>query len=442
MIISEKSWSAYLERLRRVNDKAASLISQYIQQHDITTKDGHTALLEYVEAVVEKYSEGAAEAACEMYDAIAEASGKVVPPAEPAPAPTFGDVAKTINGTMKHVTDPDGIGASCARLVKRTGVDTTMQNAIRDGAEWAWIPHGDTCGFCLMLASNGWQKASKKALKGGHAEHIHANCDCTYAIRFDGKSNVAGYDQDALYEQYMNAGSNRDKRLRNMQSEYREHNKERRNEQRSETYARQRQISFDPASKLTIKRGGNITLHKTTDGKHGLYISDNANVKKQALTNIERTIDDSIEKLGISQDAQLPQIIVLNDKEMMTKAFAAYDPVSNRLYLRDSLGDKRKTRDYQRKYGFSAPNDPNSTTRHEMIHWQDAEEYKKEKGTITRDNYRSEYLSYRQDQCKIKLQEAGLDESNLYKVSKYANDSYFENDYDEAYTEYRTLVKG
>lgn len=221
MIISEKSWSAYLERLRRVNDKAASLISQYIQQHDITTKDGHTALLEYVEAVVGKYSEGAAEAACQMYDAIAEASGKVLPAAEPAPTPTFGDVAKTLNGTMKHVTDPDGIGASCARLVKRTGVDTTMQNAIRDGAEWAWVPHGDTCGFCLMLASNGWQKASKKALKGGHAEHIHPNCDCTYAIRFDGKSNVAGYDPDALYEQYVVAGETRDERMRNMQKEYR-----------------------------------------------------------------------------------------------------------------------------------------------------------------------------------------------------------------------------
>lgn len=202
MIISEKSWSAYLERLRRVNDKAASLISQYIQQHDITTKDGHTALLEYVEAVVGKYSEGAAEAACQMYDAIAEASGKVLPAAEPAPTPTFGDVAKTLNGTMKHVTDPDGIGASCARLVKRTGVDTTMRNAIRDGAEWAWVPHGDTCGFCIMLASNGWQKASKKALKGGHAEHIHANCDCTYAIRFDSSTNIKGYNPQHYLDMY------------------------------------------------------------------------------------------------------------------------------------------------------------------------------------------------------------------------------------------------
>ena len=67
-----------------------------------------------------------------------------------------------------------------------------MKNAIRDSAEWAWIPTGTTCAFCITLASGGWQRASKKALKGGHAEHIHANCDCTYAVRFNSQDNVYG----------------------------------------------------------------------------------------------------------------------------------------------------------------------------------------------------------------------------------------------------------
>ena len=79
-----------------------------------------------------------------------------------------------------------------SRLVKRAGADTTLKNAVRDGAEWAWVPHGDTCPFCITLASNGWQKASSKVLKGGHADHIHANCDCEFAIRFDHNTTVAG----------------------------------------------------------------------------------------------------------------------------------------------------------------------------------------------------------------------------------------------------------
>lgn len=89
-----------------------------------------------------------------------------------------------------------------SRLVKQAGADTTLKNAIRDGAEWAWVPHGDTCPFCITLASNGWQRASKKALKGDHAQHIHAHCDCEYVIRFDSSTTVDGYDPDKYLEQY------------------------------------------------------------------------------------------------------------------------------------------------------------------------------------------------------------------------------------------------
>ena len=69
------------------------------------------------------------------------------------------------------------------------------------------MPHGDTCPFCMMLASNGWQKASAKLLKGGHASHIHANCDCEFAVRFDSNTGVAGYDPEKYLRQYRAAGS-------------------------------------------------------------------------------------------------------------------------------------------------------------------------------------------------------------------------------------------
>ena len=58
-----------------------------------------------------------------------------------------------------------------------------------------------------MLASIGWQKAGKKTLKGGHAEHIHANCDCTYAVRFDASTKVAGYEPEK-YRDIINDATN------------------------------------------------------------------------------------------------------------------------------------------------------------------------------------------------------------------------------------------
>lgn len=194
--------TSYHARLSKLNEKAGQLMQEYVAAHGI--EDG-PALIAYANALVTKYGEGSAELACQMYDALAEASKANVPAAEPAATAEYGEVARMVNATKRQ--NPANLPNGVRRLVKRAGADTTLNNAIRDGAEWAWVPHGDTCPFCIMLASNGWQKASAKLLKGGHASHIHANCDCEFAVRFDGSTNVAGYDPEKYLRQYRAAGS-------------------------------------------------------------------------------------------------------------------------------------------------------------------------------------------------------------------------------------------
>lgn len=207
MVISRRVWTNYITALRKVNDEAAKQAAEYLVTHNVLTQEGTDALIDYCYALATKYGEAAAELAAEMYDALAALSGVTVPAAVPAPTPTIGEVAKSVVGTLKTGNN-EVVSASVGRLVKMTGVDTTMQNALRDGAYWAWIPHGETCAFCIMLASNGWQRASKKAIKNGHAEHIHANCDCTYAVKFNMFDDVEGYDPDKYLDMYNNADGN------------------------------------------------------------------------------------------------------------------------------------------------------------------------------------------------------------------------------------------
>ena len=202
MQITVRTWNEYIARLSKLNEKAGQQMAEYVAAHG--TEDG-PALIAYAHALVTKYGEGSAELACQMYDALAEASKANLPAAEPAATAEYGEVARMVNATKRQ--NPANLPNGVRRLVKRAGADTTLHNAIRDGAEWAWVPHGDTCPFCIMLASNGWQKASAKLLKGGHAEHIHANCDCEFAVRFDGSTTVAGYDPEKYLRQYRAAGS-------------------------------------------------------------------------------------------------------------------------------------------------------------------------------------------------------------------------------------------
>lgn len=199
MKITETTWLKYINRLSHLNNTAGDKMAEYIKKHG--TEDTGS-LIAYAQALVQKYGEGSAELACQMYDATAEASGVALPPAEPAAPAGYRETAGMIRDTLQS---PLRMQAGVSRLVKRAGADTTLKNALRDGAEWAWVPHGDTCAFCITLASRGWQRASKKALKGGHAEHIHAHCDCEYAIRFDSSTTVAGYDPDKYLEQYKEA---------------------------------------------------------------------------------------------------------------------------------------------------------------------------------------------------------------------------------------------
>ena len=204
-----------------------------------------------------KYGEGSAELACQMYDALAAAARAGVPAAEPAQPASYGEVARMVQATK---ASPPQMRQGVSRLVKRAGADTTLKNALRDGAEFAWIPQGDTCAFCLTLASRGWQKASQTAIKGGHAEHIHANCDCEYAIRFDGTSTVAGYDPDKYLRRYRAAGSDVNA-LRRV--EYAK-NRERINAQKRAAYAARKLKDIEIGRSIGAKAKNYVVVDKST----------------------------------------------------------------------------------------------------------------------------------------------------------------------------------
>ena len=202
MQITIRAWTEYITKMSQISQKAADLMQAWVQKNGFSNDK---ALLDYAYALSQHYGQAIGALSCQMYEATAAAQGMNIPTAEMAPLPEYGEVAKAVRGTMKQ--SQMNVPATLARLVKQVGADTTLKNAERDGAQFAWVPHGDTCSFCITLASRGWQYMSKKALRNGHAEHIHAHCDCEYAVRFDGRSNVEGYDPDKYLEEYQAAGS-------------------------------------------------------------------------------------------------------------------------------------------------------------------------------------------------------------------------------------------
>lgn len=211
MRIRRSDWQGYINRLSRVRDTAEARMERLM---DVVEGD---EMVEAAYVLATNYGEAAAALACEMYDEIAAAQGVSVPAAVPALTATRVETAKAVYGTLKN--QQSTVPATVGRLVKQAGADTMLQNAARDRAEFAWVPMGDTCAFCLTLASRGWQRQSRKAAQR-HASHIHANCDCEYCVRFDSRSTVEGYDPDRYLEMYEDAeGSTPQEKINSMRRE-------------------------------------------------------------------------------------------------------------------------------------------------------------------------------------------------------------------------------
>lgn len=422
MQISAKTWNEYITRLSRLNQKAGQLMRTYIDAHGVANTDD---LVAYAYGLITKYGEGSAELACQMYEALAEAQGVYVPVAEPAETASYSEVARMVNATKDQnpVNLPNGV----SRLVKRAGADTTLKNAIRDGAEWAWVPHGDTCPFCITLASNGWQKASKKLLKGGHAEHIHAHCDCEFAVRFRSDTTVAGYDPDEYYRQYREAGGDINKMRR---IDYAA-NRERINAQKRAAYAAQAyRKDLGTASKITLTRRAEaveISVKQVESYKTPVFVSDKASIKPKALHEVNKNTEHALTDWGVSIDRK-PKIVIVSDDELRG-ALGIYDPCENIVYYAESIGKKAVQ---------EASGGAGAVEAHEMWHMKQAEEFRQSGWTITREK-RGEYLDALCKKCKERIDKLGITRDNVGEISKYAADMYLGDRFDEVEAEFMSL---
>ena len=247
MTIKAETWARFSERLSKINAEAARLIQEWIDKNGLEDVD---ALIDYAYGVATKYGEAAGALSAELYDAIAELSGAIVEPAELAPTPTYGEMAKTVRGVLKQSRNAAMIAAAVGRQVKRCGAETTLRNAERDRAEYAWIAIGDTCPYCLAIAAEGWKRAT---VGTSHADHIHGNCDCTYTVRFNKDTRIAGYDPSKYRRMFDNAeGETEEEKLNSLRREAYAENKDDINAQKRSAYEKRQERNSSAAEEIDV----------------------------------------------------------------------------------------------------------------------------------------------------------------------------------------------
>lgn len=350
MDISLRDWINFKDKMALMSKTAADQMAEFVTANGGYANIPTNEVIGYATALVQKYGEGSGTLAALMYDAIAELSHAAVEAAEVAAVPTYGEVAKAVRGAAKTSVEPEYIGGVVGRLVKQVGADTTLKNAERDGAQFAWIPQGDTCAFCLTLASRGWQYVSKRTLKNGHAEHIHANCDCQYAVRFNKNTNVEGYDPDKYKKMYYDADGNTPKeRINAMRREIYAQNKANGLKNLDSSVAEELNVSarmipaFTPAT--TISEAEQFASQFTTGGAYSKV--SYAGVELEYANEFNRAMNDVLSQYEPKYKLQNIEPMNMRSKQFKgSTADAAYKWGSCDLFY--NKGYFKSTKDFQK----------------------------------------------------------------------------------------------
>ena len=244
--VSKKSWLAYTKRLGAQRKEAYDTAYEWVMKNGAGTSAKPLRRMMVENAIYNGRATAALAAAFFDQLAIAEGADAVKAVAVNDPSQVRARrMAICANKAMPKLIAGDlegfarAIASSVAADVKRQATNTIMLNAQKNGAQFAWIPGGDeTCAFCIALASNGWQPAAKATAMGAHADHIHDNCECEFAIRFKDDTQYAGYDADEYARIYADAdGRSSQDKINSIRRDLYADNKDRINEQHRERYA-------------------------------------------------------------------------------------------------------------------------------------------------------------------------------------------------------------
>lgn len=184
----------------------------------------------------------------------------------------------------------------------------------------------------------------------------------------------------------------------------------------------------------TVRGGQKLNLSRVTNSKYDMYATDSVKLKPKELHNLNKCITSAYELLKQSKSETKPTMFLISEQEMQKSAVASYNSISNILYINAELLHSADIETLQKDLAMG--DNPVSTYLHELIHWQDADDYRKKGNSINTPEEYKKYIAYLREYCKKKLDREKAKGYNIF-VSKYAEDEFGRANYDETYTEYR-----
>lgn len=175
-----------------------------------------------------------------------------------------------------------------------------------------------------------------------------------------------------------------------------------------------------------------IDTHKANTLCDNVYISDKVKLKRKELHNFDMQVRKAFDMLGEVETSGKPEICIVTPEEMRVNAVASYMPMQNVLNVNSAYFSTSDLSGLQEN--LACPQDRLSTILHELIHWQDAKNYRAKFGGI---NDYFEYCDYLNKIYAPKVEKLINNGYNIEDISEYAFECLKDKAMDEVYNEYR-----
>lgn len=186
---------------KRVAEMARSELAGWWAMLDKSDLDRLRSEVEtFFPILIEEYGRVAEVTAADWYEDIykerSRLSAKGLSNEQMARARAKWAIGESWNG--KHAQSLALLELVTDEMVRQFGRDAVQESAKANKRMYARVPVGETCSWCLMLASRGFAYHSET--DAGKMAKFHGDCDCE--IVPDNGVIPDGYDADVLYEQY------------------------------------------------------------------------------------------------------------------------------------------------------------------------------------------------------------------------------------------------
>lgn len=175
-----------------------------------------------------------------------------------------------------------------------------------------------------------------------------------------------------------------------------------------------------------------IDTHKGNTLCDNVYISDKVKLKRKELHNFDMQVRKAFDMLGEVETSGKPEICIVTPEEMRVNAIASYMPMQNVLNVNSAYFSTSDLSGLQEN--LACPQDRLSTILHELIHWQDAKNYRAKFGSI---NDYFEYCDYLNKIYVPKVEKLINNGYNIEDISEYAFECLKDKAMDEVYNEYK-----